>query len=187
MPGKVRNLEKDFLQPLFHRWSSRQSRNSSARGHDPFKTERHIPHIKTFLQPSSSCNDNGIEWIVLTSHNFSMAAWGQLQKSSEQSRANAKVLFIRHWELGVFISPATLANKMDSTVDGSDACLTPYIGITQDNVINLDSDDEEKIETRSIQVPLPFNMNPLPYDGNDVPWATDRSSSIPDSFGCMMP
>ncbi|KAL9190640.1 hypothetical protein ACHAXT_000346 [Thalassiosira profunda] len=181
VPGKVNNLSKEFLQPLFHRWSSRSN---------PLKTARHVPHIKTFVQPSSS-NGNGIEWLVLTSHNLSIAAWGQLQKRSEQSRTEEKILFIRHWELGVFLSPATLAKMAPDEV--SEVAITAYPDLTSGGgggVINLaDSEDDGEDEAPpTAVVPLPFDMNPVPYGKDDVPWATDRrrESPVPDAFGCIM-
>lgn len=172
----MNNLSKEFLQPLFHRWSSRS---------DPLKTARHVPHIKTFLQPSSS-NGKEIEWIVLTSHNLSISAWGQLQQRSAQSKTEEKILYIRHWELGVFLSPATLAKVDPGEVD--EIVMTAYPDMTAGaggGVINLaDSDDEEEEETPpKVVVPLPFDMNPIPYDKHDVPWATDRHSPVPDAFG----
>jgi len=119
-----------------------------------------------------------------------MAAWGQLQQRSDSYSANEKVLFIRHWELGVFISPATLA-EMDPDGVGNDICMTPYPGISSDSnaVINLDSDgeDEGENETPKVLVPLPFDMNPTPYDNHDIAWACDRSCSVPDACGCIMP
>ena len=88
-------------------------------------------------------------------HRWSIAAWGQLQKRSEQSRANEKISFIRHWELGVFISPATLANNAaaSGSVSGGDICIDPYPGTdastNKNGVINLESDDEEDAKESS--------------------------------------
>lgn len=88
--------------------------------------------------------------------------------------------------MGVFISPATLA-KMTPDTAVNDICMTPYPGISRDAVINLDSDDEDENETTKVLVPLPFAMDPTPYNDNDIPWALDRSCSVPDSFGCIIP
>ena len=129
---------------------------------------------------------------MLTSHNLSIAAWGQLQKRSEQSRTSEKILFIRHWELGVFISPATLASNAAAPGTGNDIRILPYPGIAtsggdKNGVINIDSDnDEEAKETPPVLVPLPFDMNPDKYIIDDIPWATDRSCTEPDIFGCIM-
>ena len=183
IPFRTKNVDKEFLQPLFHRWSHRQRNNTN----DPLRTKHHAPHIKTFLQPSST-NDNSIEWLVLTSHNLSTTAWGQLQLRSVQSRTDEKILYIQHWELGVFMSSKTLAKIMSPDEGGSDIRIVPYPGINQNAVINIDSDDDDEeeegeSETPKVIVPLPFDINPVPYDNNDVAWAVDRHSNVPDRFG----
>lgn len=169
VPGKVQNLSKDFLQPLFHRWSSGRSGGKSD---DPLKTARHIPHMKSYIQPSSS-DTNEIEWLVLTSHNLSIAAWGQIQNRSAQSRKDDKVLFMCNWELGVFMSSATLAK---ANTAGKKVRMKAYPGLS--SVINVDSDDENENNSTNVILPIPFNMNPTPYNTSDVPWAVDRDYAV---------
>ena len=164
-------------------------------GIDPLSTARHVPHIKMILQPF---DDGEIEWLLLTSHNLSTAAWGQIQKSSAEGsiRVNAeKVLFIRSWELGVFISPATLQDG-GVRADGNTPCIRPYRGTSassSDAVINLDSDDDNADDDNNnnksnvLLVPIPFDLHPDRYNNYDVAWACDRSCLIPDAFGCIMP
>ncbi len=136
VPGRVANLEKDFLWPLLHRWSSRD---------DVLWTKWHIPHIKSYTQPSSS-NANELEWFVLSSQNLSIAAWGQLQTTSVQSRKDNKVLFMCNWELGVFMAPATLAKMNHPAVGGKKVRMVTYPGLS--STINVDCDDEnENIST----------------------------------------
>lgn len=207
VPGKIQNLSKDFLQPLLHRWSIRRNSGGANINRvdeciDPLSTARHVPHVKMIIQPSSTNNhveDDGIEWLVLTSHNLSIAAWGQIQKSSADGNiriGEEKVLFIRSWELGIFISPATilagdgcLARAHPSL--GNKLCIRPYRGKSvpsSDAVINLDCDDEnddnECNRSTVILVPIPFDLKPDKYDDYDVAWAVDRSCFIPDAFGC---
>mmetsp|Transcript_12251 Transcript_12251/g.18500 ORF Transcript_12251/g.18500 Transcript_12251/m.18500 type:complete len:81 (+) Transcript_12251:2-244(+) len=77
----------------------------------------------------------------------------------------------------------------------NDICMIPYTGIYGDNgnaVIHIDSDDDDdgvdENETRKVvMVPLPFDVNPTPYDDDDIAWAVDRSCPVPDAFGCFMP
>mmetsp|Transcript_6269 Transcript_6269/g.14179 ORF Transcript_6269/g.14179 Transcript_6269/m.14179 type:complete len:655 (-) Transcript_6269:48-2012(-) len=159
IPGRTKNLEKAFLMPLYHRWSSRNPNNEG-----PLKTSKHAPHIKTFVQPSSDGTE--IEWMLLGSHNLSIAALGQIQKRHKDS--SEKILFIRHWELGVFISPRTL--KQAGNYDGKDVTLVPYRGG------GMSSGSE-------VQVPLPYDLNPTPYNNEDVTWAVDRTTFLPDRFG----
>jgi tyrosyl-DNA phosphodiesterase-1 len=175
IPGRVANLDKDFLRPLYHRWSSNNN-NGGGGGEDPFKTARHAPHIKSYVQPSSASGDNDIEWFVLSSHNLSIAAWGQLQKPPAQSRKDDKVLFMCNWELGVFMSPATLAKANHPAVADKTVRLVAYPGPSS-SVINVDdSDDDENNEdsTTVIILPIPYDVNPTPYDAGDVFWAVDR-------------
>ena len=155
IPGRTKNLEKEFLKPLYHRWSSRNSNNEG-----PLKTSKHAPHIKTFVQPSS--DGRAIEWMLLGSHNLSIAALGQIQKRSKDS--SEKILFVRHWELGVFISSATF---------GKDVAIVPYRG-------------GGKSYGPEVQVPLPYDLNPTPYNNEDVTWAVDRTTFLPDRFGRIM-
>ena len=162
---------------------------------DPLNTARHVPHIKMILQPSSSnAAEDEVEWLVLTSHNLSISAWGQIQKSNEgQSLMEEKVLFIRHWELGVFLSPATLnaggIAALPRPSAGEKCCMRPYCGIASSSnaVINVDSDDDEDENPNNVLfLPIPFDLNPDPYDNDDIAWACDRSCLIPDAFGCIL-
>jgi hypothetical protein len=45
-----------------------------------------------------------MDWFVVTSHNMSKAAWGEVQNSSRHGSGDCS----RHWELGVFLPPQTL-------------------------------------------------------------------------------
>lgn len=184
VPGKANNVNKDFLIPLYHRWSKPGVEyNNNA---DPLKTAKNVPHIKTFLQLST--RDDGsvpsIEWLCLTSHNLSKAALGELQNSAGST---SKVLFVRHWELGVFISPATLAKSVLG--EGSCRCrhirIRPYTESTSKISIECDGDDDSTVE---ITVPLPFDAaNPEKYGNGDVPWSVDGPGKIlPDAFGMIV-
>lgn len=167
IPGRMKNLDKEFLRPLFHRWSSRNK--------DDLRTARHAPHIKTFVQPSS--DGRSIDWLVLTSHNLSTAAWGQVQKRSVGS--TERILFIRHWELGVFISPETLQRA--SGDDSGEVRLVPFTG----SAIGPDTVDSGH-ESNDVCAALPYGLSPTPYNPEDVSWACDRPAIMPDRFGRVM-
>lgn len=132
VPGPYRNVSKPFLRPLYHRWSD----------------EGHVGHLKTYYQIS---NDS-MEWFVLTSHNLSKAAWGEVQ-----TRAAGRRLFVRHWELGVWMCPPL--------EDGTK--LAPY----------------GTFDAAVTAVPLPYPFRPVPYRSSDQPWAVDRVYETADSFG----
>ncbi len=147
VPGPYRNVSKAFLRPLYHRWSD-EGRN-------------HVGHIKTYYQLSydgstddvnDDCAEDTMEWFVLTSHNLSKAAWGEVQMRSAGRR-----LFIRHWELGVWLG-------------SSDETKIAPVGTTIP-------------QTRT--VPLPYPVRPVRYRNNDQPWAVDGVYDIPDALGCV--
>jgi tyrosyl-DNA phosphodiesterase-1 len=173
IPGRVANLDKNFLTPLYHRWSS--SSNDGGDNYLSLRTARHAPHIKTYVQPADS-DPNAIEWLVLTSHNLSIAAWGQLQKTSVQGGRDDRVLFMSNWELGVFMSPATLINAISPDVaDDKHVRMVSYSSLLS-SVINVDGDDEN--DDSNIILPIPYDINPTPYNASDVFWAVDRDYTL---------
>ena len=183
VPGRESNLQRPFLKPLYHRWSKRHDGDGSI--NDPFRTARHVPHIKTFVQPSSSHdNHRSIEWLLLTSHNLSTAAWGTVQNNK---KTGGKELFIRHWELGVFFSPATLLEVCGMT---KPVRILPIGygggGVNDNGTINLCDDDKSDSEFIDVYVPIPYDVHtPDAYDGRDHYWTVDPppSSMEPDDFG----
>jgi tyrosyl-DNA phosphodiesterase 1 len=176
LPADTKNVTKAFLQPLYHRWSS----SSSEVWENPFALGRNLPHIKTFYRyDNDSDNDTigGMQWFVLTSHNISSAAWGQLQKKNRQ-------LFVRHWELGVFLSPQTLGCRRlvpySSSLSSSHRPTSNGAALSSSTGENDDDDDD--IAT----VPLPYLFHPEPYQpGNDgdEPWAWDNVFTKSDAWG----
>jgi len=84
IPGYFKNVHKPFLLKAFCRWASASS--------DPQLRRKAMPHIKTWLRfvadPSSSTSSSSppcaarIAWLLLGSHNLSVAAWGRLEKNA---------------------------------------------------------------------------------------------------------
>ncbi|KAK9812082.1 hypothetical protein WJX73_004687 [Symbiochloris irregularis] len=95
IPGTVKNTCKEFLRPFWHRWGG------AAAGR-----QRAMPHMKSYLR-YLTCADSSFElpWALVTSHNLSIAAWGQLQVNNQQ-------LSISHYELGVMILPCLEAQYL---------------------------------------------------------------------------
>jgi len=169
--GKTKNVSLEFLKPLYRRWTNVSS--------DPLQTSRHVPHIKTFLQPSN--DGRSIDWLCLTSHNLSIAAWGQVQKRSKNQTNDEKILFIRHWELGVFFSADTLSRG-----NGKQARIVPLADIDTDSngIICLDGEDDEGEDGDVIRVPLPYSLHTPSYAGNENPWTDDSVFyQQPDVYG----
>eukprot|EP00984_Skeletonema_dohrnii_P002483 scaffold862_cov76-Skeletonema_dohrnii-CCMP3373.AAC.1 len=168
VPGREANLQKPFLKPLYHRWSKRDG------GKDPFLTAHHIPHIKTVVQPSPSFGDDrSIEWLLLSSHNLSKAAWGQVQNNK---RTGGKDCFIAHWELGVMFSPATLLEVCGMTKPVRILSIG-YDGAKDNGTISLcddDVDDDGSSDFINVRVPLPYDVHtPDAYNGRDDYWIAE--------------
>jgi len=177
VPGRVKNLEKPFLKPLYHRWTKRHDNVSN----DPFRTARHIPHIKTVVQPASSGGDDrSIDWLLLSSHNLSKAAWGTVQNNH---KSGGKECFIAHWELGVFVAGSTLLEICGMT---KPVRILPigYGGAKNNSRISLceadedGNDDGKNSDFINVYVPFPYDVHtPDAYDGNDDYWTTELASS----------
>lgn len=144
VPGTMRNVGKPFLKRLFCRWSALSSSDMN-----PLWKGRNVPHMKTYFQTNSTTET--LHWFVLTSHNLSKAAWGEIQTSS---RYGGRRLFVRHWELGVFLSPQLLGASE----------LLPW------------SSSERKrysTESKICTIPIPYDLYPKVYGQGDRPWAVD--------------
>ena len=154
VPGTQKNVSKPFLRPLFHRWNATGSA-AAGQKQNPLWKPNNVPHIKTYFQLSK--DRKSLEYFVLGSQNLSMAAWGNLQNDS---RSGGRRLFIRHWELGVFLSPQLMG------------C---------DHLVPWCPDVSEAHDSTAI--PLPFCHVPERYGPSDEPWAVDVRYRQPDKFG----
>ena len=161
VPGRTKNLVKPFVGPLLHKWSGATTSQNC------LQKAKHVPHIKTYYQMSSAARpksekDESMEWFVVSSHNLSKTAWGELQNRMVEG----EVLTVQHWELGVFISPATLGvDSMGPYVDDS-------VGSGQKLGASLSTPEEKKTGTRAI-IPIPYKFRPERYQASDQFWATD--------------
>ena len=84
-------------------------------------------HIKSYLKYRKIGNDTMLDYLVIGSHNLSMAAWGCLQKSNTQ-------LFIRSYEMSVLFHPSRVKNN------SRQFSLTPnhrLLGITNKTSTNI--------------------------------------------------
>jgi tyrosyl-DNA phosphodiesterase-1 len=158
VPGTTKNVSKPFLQSLYRKWSSSSLSASSATATatpNPLWKSQNVPHIKTYYQLNhEGCS---MDWFVVTSHNMSKAAWGEVQNSS---RHGSRRLFVRHWELGVFLSPQTLRAER----------LVPW-------------SEQGPFRPGDVTVPQPYSLYPRPYQASDRPWAVDVRYGEPDNFG----
>jgi len=106
VPGQPKNLGRDFIQSKLHRWKSTNSSINGGGDGNPLDKGKHVPHIKTYYQIDNDHdneNEESMRWFVISSHNLSKPAWGEIQNREGEDK-----LTIQSWELGVFVSPKTL-------------------------------------------------------------------------------
>eukprot|EP00535_Pseudo-nitzschia_heimii_P003839 CAMPEP_0197175128 /NCGR_PEP_ID=MMETSP1423-20130617/1428_1 /TAXON_ID=476441 /ORGANISM="Pseudo-nitzschia heimii, Strain UNC1101" /LENGTH=707 /DNA_ID=CAMNT_0042624203 /DNA_START=88 /DNA_END=2211 /DNA_ORIENTATION=+ len=184
VPGRTKNLHRDFIGPLLHTWRSNSGSTNDGLGDGRcddlhFGKGRHVPHIKSYYQICNNDDDGDDEsdrgignaenmrWFVLSSHNLSKAAWGEIQYRRD---VQTEVLVVQHWELGVFLAPSTLG------VDAMGPLSTPGIfrkGPTTNGTGRIKSpkcvDTDDSSGTRAI-IPLPYKFQPDRYRDTDQPW-----------------
>jgi hypothetical protein len=146
IPGRVKNVSKAFLQPLYHKWTSSSATSRATRY--PLHKPRNSPHIKTYYQLDAN-DDNAMSWFFVGSQNLSKAAWGEKIKKQDGPH-----FYIQHWELGVFVCPKLLGNV--------NAKLVPVEAPPGPNA------------SKSYGIPLPYKIQPDRYGSDDVTWAVDR-------------
>ena len=188
VPGNHKAVIKPFLRPLWHKWSGSSSRNggnSQSSSSSGVGKPNNVPHMKSFYQISGVGKPNnvphmksfyqinngqdGFDWLCITSHNISQAAWGNIGNNSWGGQR----LYVRSWELGVFISPQTLG--VDKLI-----CYNGPGG--NGSVLGRNNGDE--ITTTTSTVPMPYHTHSLQrYARADEPWAWDIEYPIADRFG----
>lgn len=188
VPGSLKNVRKLFLRPLYRKWSSANSTTSTTSSpaavtnHNPLCKPNHVPHIKTYYQVSST--GDSMDWLVLTSHNLSKAAWGEVQNSN---RYGGRRLFVRHWELGVMVSPCTLhVDRLVhwTTPTTSTTTTKASSSVQPSTTSNTNNDEDNNNNTTTATVPMPYKLYlPEPYQPSDEPWAVDVMYGQPDRYG----
>jgi len=103
-----------------------------------------------------------MNWFVVTSHNLSKAAWGEVQNRREQGLT----LTIQHWELGVFISPSTLGCKT----------MGPLVHSTTGGGKPKGNNGTKK--NRHALIPLPYKSSPEKYSPTDRAWVVDNLQGV---------
>ena len=162
VPGRKKCVSKPLLRSFWYKWAgSKGDHNYST---NPLTKPNNVPHIKTYYQTNAT--SDGFDWLVITSHNISQTAWGTI---GDNRHGGGQRLYIRSWELGVFVSPQTLG--VDKLVVWSGP----------GNKLG----DAGSTAT----VPMPYATHSLErYASSDQPWACDEHYLIPDRFGfrsCM--
>eukprot|EP00927_Polykrikos_kofoidii_P065749 TRINITY_DN61465_c0_g1_i1.p1 TRINITY_DN61465_c0_g1~~TRINITY_DN61465_c0_g1_i1.p1 ORF type:complete len:677 (-),score=82.12 TRINITY_DN61465_c0_g1_i1:179-2209(-) len=186
--AKQAQLRGDFA-PLWRRWGPADMRDTSRAAE---RARDAMPHVKSYVRyvmPRSGddCGTPALLWIVVGSHNFSKAAWGELQKGGTQ-------LCIRSYELGVALFPNRLdALEPDPEQQGyflrhrqtlNKACTCPVF------VPHASAPCHDRFATsactwkglRALRVVCPTQVPPAgPPDDGDCMWARDME--FPESAG----
>ncbi|AES78905.2 putative phosphodiesterase I [Medicago truncatula] len=174
IPSPMKNVEKAFLKKYWAKWKANHTGRTRA-----------MPHIKTFAR----YNNQNLAWFCLTSSNLSKAAWGALQKNNSQ-------LMIRSYELGVLFLPSLLkpgcgfscTSNVKQSKDKSPAQETSKMKKTK--LVTLTAPTRDTTHSSSeviIQLPVPYELPPLPYSSEDVPWSWDRRYFKKDDYGQVWP
>lgn len=157
VPSNAKNVDKDFLQPLYHKWSSA---TQPLLLHKP----RNVPHIKTFYQLAE--DSRSMQWFCVTSHNLSTPSWGQIQNSKWGGRS----FYIQHWELGVFVAPSMFGENV-KMVPIPEACVGRTLVESSDTTAQV------------VGIPLPYPLKPTKYGKNDTVFSWEKTYSVIDAFG----
>ncbi|QCD91881.1 tyrosyl-DNA phosphodiesterase 1 isoform X1 [Vigna unguiculata] len=175
VPSPLKNVEKAFLKKYWAKWKA----DHTGRG-------RAMPHIKTFAR----YNNQNLAWFLLTSANLSKAAWGALQKNNTQ-------LMIRSYELGVLFLPSSFKRRGSVFSCTCNVALPEGKWPAQESsemkktkLVTLTGQKKESMDSPSdviIRLPLPYELPPLPYSSQDVPWSWDRQYKNKDVYGHVWP
>ena len=169
IPGSWSNVagpDRAFLGKLWRRWDGA-----------PAGRARAAPHVKTFCRfdPAS----RRLAWLLVTSHNLSKAAWGQLQLKGEQLR-------ILSYELGALLLPRLEAayrahrHRGFSVLGGggggsSDGGSGPSAGAAPRRQVAFyaarqavlpaarGGGQQEQGDADALMLPLPYALPPAPY------------------------
>lgn len=184
--GYPNRLLKTVITERIHRWGG----NVTGR-------QRALPHMKTYLRYNR--DDQTIPWILLTSHNFSKAAWGEFVQSKKY---NSKLFRILSYEMGILLLPRLELAYRNSPHYGF-SCTGTSTDILKDSITKVDCveyvpwkkdsienecivSDEKQPSKKILRVPitLPFELPPVPYpsDGCSSYEATPWTITPPDTL-----
>jgi tyrosyl-DNA phosphodiesterase-1 len=166
IPGSRENVRRDNIRERHCRWAHADA--ASAAAACPEGRARALPHIKTFLRHAGT----RLAWLLLGSHNMSMAAWGQTLKSRPHE------LKIMSYELGVLFLPSLAGG---SGAGGVQLLTTAGSGGSGALRAGLSSDG------RTLALPLPYALPPVRYGPHDVPWDWETPRAQPDVHGRTFP
>jgi tyrosyl-DNA phosphodiesterase-1 len=165
IPGSRENVRRPNIDGLHCRWAHADA--AAAAAACPEGRARALPHIKTFLRHAGQ----RIAWLLLGSHNMSMAAWGQTLKSKPFE------LKIMSYELGVLFLPSLAAGSgvqlRTTAADGGGGNGALRAGLSSDG--------------GTLALPVPYALPPVRYGPHDEPWDWETQRKQPDVHGRTFP
>jgi tyrosyl-DNA phosphodiesterase-1 len=169
--SKYAKAHNAVLRPDAHKWRADWCGRTHA-----------SPHIKTFMRWSPATRL--VSWAVLTSHNLSKAAWGQLQLDGSQ-------LAIRSYELGILFlpmkgpsgEPLTQLRLLQDRDSGRG--VGPEGG--QGSAASADDSGSSGSAVRTQWLAIPYDLPLSPYLKGDDLWYWDQPYMAPDRHGKVWP
>ncbi|TPX31855.1 hypothetical protein SmJEL517_g04915 [Synchytrium microbalum] len=148
LSGENWSKQRNYLQPILHRWQSRDQGRYTA-----------MPHIKTYTRVNGA---GSIAWHYLGSHNLSKAAWGSLEKDKSQ-------LFIRSFELGVLVYPQLFE---DAGINEVTMVNTTPVALPESLWLNIPNGQPYKSQSNIVRIPirLPYDVPLVQYTARDIAW-----------------
>ncbi len=171
--GYPNRFQKSTVMDRIHRWGGQVAGR-----------QRALPHMKTYLRYSTADNDVRMPWVLLASHNFSKAAWGEYVQSRKY---NTKLFRILSYEMGILLVPRLELAYRNSPQCGF-SCTTSST-TTSTATIARERKRIEAVEfvpwkkgitesmdgtTLRVPIPLPFELPPVPYPTTTTTTATTR-------------
>ncbi len=178
----ARNTIHPYLRQRICRWGAAR-----------WGRERAMPHFKSFLRyavvdeavPAAAATGGGgggssssamvqrqtitrLGWVLITSHNYSKPAWGELQ-------AQGRVLKIQSFEVGVLFLPSRYQRLERTFSLTPDHPLLGLGGPAQEGITGFYSASCQEAKTPRpglLAMPIPYECPPPAFEEGDVPWVT---------------
>ena len=177
-PAQAKQLSA--LRSMLCHWGGDAPSNTSAGNAAPVRVagrKRAAPHIKTYIRFSDQSMTK-IDWAMVTSANLSTQAWGSAESATGEVR-------ICSYEIGVVIWPALWEGKGEE----KEAQMVPTFGSDTPTNEGSEREDEGKNgeEKRVVGWRMPYDLPPVPYGIEEMPWCATQPYDEPDWMGRVWP
>ncbi|KAF1945002.1 tyrosyl-DNA phosphodiesterase 1 [Clathrospora elynae] len=177
-PQQQKQLE--YMRPLLCHWkhpstsieTSNEPRRKAGR-------ENAAPHIKTYVRFSTE-EHNTMDWVMMTSANFSKQAWGDVVNKKDE-------IWIQSWETGVVIWPALFARPTQAV---EDVVMVPVFGRDMPGPGDVQGPEDICMGAAEATGPktvigfrMPYDLPLSPYAADEKPWCATMKYQEPDRYG----